>query len=106
MKLSIVILTFNEEVNLPRCLNSLQALDAEIFIVDSDSTDRTREIASAYGAAVFQHPFETHALQWTWALNSLPLRNDWLLALDADQSLTPEAVQELGELDSDVAMNG
>jgi glycosyltransferase involved in cell wall biosynthesis len=105
MKLSVVILTFNEEINLPRCLSSLRGLEAETFLVDSGSTDQTLEIAALYGAAVVHHPFETHAVQWAWALQSLPLSTDWVLALDADQSLTPEAVQELRALDPG-AING
>jgi glycosyltransferase involved in cell wall biosynthesis len=61
--LSVIILTYNEEVNLPACLESLKGLDCEIFVVDSGSTDRTVEIARSYGAHVVEHPFETQARQ-------------------------------------------
>ncbi len=89
---SLVVLTFNEEHNLERCLASVAGWvsGANIFIVDSGSTDNTVAIAERFGARVFVHPFESHARQWKWALAQLPLSTDWVLALDADQSLTPE----------------
>jgi glycosyltransferase involved in cell wall biosynthesis len=88
--LAVVVLTFNEERNLPACLDSLSGWGCPIFVVDSGSTDRTAAIARHRGAHVIEHPFETHAAQWTWALAHLPLDVDWVLALDADQRLTPE----------------
>jgi len=96
--LSVVILTYNEEVNLPACLESLKGLDCEIFVVDSGSSDATVEIAKAFAARVFEHPFESHARQWNWALQNLPISTDWILGLDADQRLTSELRQELVEL--------
>lgn len=85
-----VILTFNEERNLPACLESLSNVADRVFVVDSGSTDRTVSIATAFGAEVFTHPFENHARQWQWALASLPIQTPWVLAIDADQSLTAE----------------
>jgi len=93
--LSVIILTYNEEVNLPACLESLKGLDCEIFVVDSGSTDRTVEIARSYGAHVVEHPFETQARQLNWALQHLPLKGEWVLRLDADERLTPELKDEL-----------
>ncbi len=97
-QVTVVVLTYNEEANLPACLESLRGLDCEVFVVDSGSTDRTWEIAEAYGARVVEHPFETHARQWRWALDHLPLKTEWVLGLDADQRLTPELREELGRL--------
>ena len=88
--LTIVVLTFNEERNLPGCLDSLAGWGRPVFVVDSGSTDRTAAIAREHGASVVEHPFETHASQWKWALAHLPLEADWVLALDADQRLSPE----------------
>ncbi len=88
--LSVVILTFNEERNLDACLSSVVDLASEVFVVDSGSTDRTAAIAATFGAHVVTHPFESHAKQWQWALSTLPLTSTWVLALDADQALTPE----------------
>ena len=59
--LSVVILTLNEEANLPVALASLRGLNPEIFVVDSGSTDRTLEIARAAGCRVVEHPFENYA---------------------------------------------
>jgi glycosyltransferase involved in cell wall biosynthesis len=94
---SVVILTYNEECNLPACLESVRGLCCEVFIVDSGSTDRTVEIAKTYGAIVFSHPFETHTKQWLWALGTLPTTSEWVLGLDADQQVTPELAQEILE---------
>ncbi len=96
--LSVVILTFNEEANLPDCLASLSGLDCDVFIVDSGSTDRTLEIASREASAVLYHPFENYALQRNWAQQNLPIRSDWVLHLDADERLTPELVQEINSI--------
>lgn len=98
MLLSVVILTQNEQTNLPACLASLQALEAEIFIVDSGSTDRTVEIAQQAGCHVFEHPFENYAKQLNWALRNLPITTPWIARLDADERLTPELVDELKQV--------
>ena len=71
--LSVIILTLNEEVNLPLALASLRGLDAEIFVVDSGSTDHTLAIARAAGCHVVEHPFENYALQRNWAFDQLPI---------------------------------
>jgi glycosyltransferase involved in cell wall biosynthesis len=88
--LSVVVLTFNEQRNIAACLERVQRWPAQVFVVDSGSTDKTRDIAEQYGASVVVHPFESHARQWQWALTALPLTTDWVLALDADQVVTPE----------------
>ena len=100
---SAVILTRDEALNLPRCLDSLRGLVAEIFVVDSGSTDGTVEIARAAGAQVVAHEFTGHSAQWQWALANLPLQHDWVLGLDADQRLMPELVAELREQFADRA---
>jgi len=96
--ISILILTYNEESNLPACLNSLSSLDAEIFIVDSHSTDATVEIAKRYGANVYPHDFTNQARQVNWAIENLPMRGDWVLRLDADERLTPQLSIELSSV--------
>ena len=95
MLISVIILTKNEEANLLNCLNSLQKLNAEIFIVDSGSTDQTVEIAQKAGCQVFEHPFENQAKQLNWAIQNLPIATPWLMRLDADERLTPELAEEL-----------
>jgi glycosyltransferase involved in cell wall biosynthesis len=106
--LSVIILTLNEEANLPVCLASLRGLHPEAFVVDSGSTDRTLEIARAAGCHVVQHPFENYALQRNWAFDHLPIRTPWTLCLDADERLTPQLVDEIEEtlLRQDSAFDG
>jgi glycosyltransferase involved in cell wall biosynthesis len=96
--MNVIILTYQEEVNLPHALRSLEGLDCEIFIVDSGSTDRTVQIAEAAGARIITHPFENQARQLNWALDSLPLAANWTLRLDADERLTDELVAEIARI--------
>jgi len=96
--ISSVVLTYNEQANLAPCMESLVGWASELFVVDSGSTDGTRHIAERYGAHVIEHPFETHARQWQWALTHVPFQHAWILALDADQRLTSELKQEIDAL--------
>nr|WP_242030598.1 MULTISPECIES: glycosyltransferase family 2 protein [unclassified Coleofasciculus] len=98
MLLSVIILTKDEEANLPKCLASLQNLGAEVFVVDAGSSDRTVEIARESGCQVFEHPFENHAAQINWAIENLPIKTPWIMRLDADERLTPELVEELKQI--------
>jgi len=90
-----MILTRDEEENLPYALASLSDMGARIFIVDSGSNDRTSEIARSAGCEFVFHAFDTHARQVNWAIDNLPLNCDWVLRLDADERLTPELKAEL-----------
>lgn len=92
---SAVILTYNEEVNLPACLDSLRGLAAEVFVIDSGSTDQTVDIAGAAGAHVISHPFTNQAEQLNWALDHVQVKSEWVLRLDADERLTEDLVREL-----------
>jgi glycosyltransferase involved in cell wall biosynthesis len=93
--LSVIILSYNEETNLPACLDSLDGLRCEVFVLDSFSTDRTVEIAQSRGVTLEQHAFENYALQRNWSQQNLPIRTPWVLHLDADERLTPELVSEI-----------
>jgi glycosyltransferase involved in cell wall biosynthesis len=107
MKLVIIILTFNEEMHLKRCIKSLQSLKAEILVVDSFSTDGTIEIARNLGVQILQHEFLNHASQFNWALEQLNSNFDWVLRIDADEVLTTELCDEINNrlslLSSDVS---
>jgi glycosyltransferase involved in cell wall biosynthesis len=85
-----VVLTYNEERNLPECLASLSGWVDELYVVDSGSTDATVEIARAAGARVVEHPFEHYGAQRNWAIDHLPIASDWTLHIDADERITPE----------------
>lgn len=93
--LDIVILTFNEEKNIEACLQSVLPLNATIYIVDSGSTDNTLAICRQYTANIYTNPFENYAAQRNWALQNLPLKNTWVLNLDADHRVTAALVTEL-----------
>jgi len=84
-----VLLTFNEAANVRRCLESVVDL-CEVHVVDSGSTDETLAICRDFTDHVHHHPYANHAAQWQWALEHLPLATPWLLALDADFSLSGE----------------
>ncbi len=91
MDLAVIILTFNEEANLPAALDSVCGWASEVYVVDSFSTDRTVDIAlerAAEGVRVVQHKFEDYSQQWNWALTHLPIRAAWTLKLDADERCT------------------
>jgi len=92
--LGVVILTRNEEKNIGDCLRSL-AWAPEIFVVDSESTDRTVEIAGGLGAQIFVHPFDGYAKQRNWALEHLPFSNEWILMLDADERVPAALAAEI-----------
>ncbi len=92
--ISVVILTFNEEANIEYALKSIYDWASEIFVVDSYSTDRTLEIARMYTNKIYQHPFENFAQQRNWA-SKLPISNDWIFYLDADEQVTNEMKREL-----------
>ncbi len=94
---SIVILTLNEEQNLPACLASTAGCD-DVVVLDSGSTDRTAEIARAAGARVVVNRFENFAQQRNYAHESIPFRHDWVFHLDADETLTPELAAECAGL--------
>ncbi len=95
LPLSVIILTFNEEIHIERLLKNIADWADEIFIVDSFSTDKTLEIAKKYGAKIVQHKFENQAQQFNWALDNLKIRNEWILRLDADEYLTEELKEEI-----------
>lgn len=93
--IAVIILTYNEEKNLEKCLKSISNLANEIFVVDSYSTDKTLEIAKRYGAIVIQHQFTNQAEQFNWALDNLDIKSDWILKLDGDEEILPELKEEI-----------
>ena len=85
--ISIIILTYNEEKHINRCIGETIDIAKNIFIVDSYSTDKTCELAEALGAKVYQNRWVNYAAQFNWALRNLPIETDWVLRLDADEIL-------------------
>ena len=95
LPVSVIVLTYNEEDNIEICLQSIQDWADEIFVVDSGSTDDTLEIVSRYTKQIFKHPFENYSLQRNWAQNELPIKNDWVFHIDADERVTPVLAENL-----------
>lgn len=95
---TFVILTKNEEINLPDCLKSIEGFSKRAVVIDSGSTDRTCEIAKKMGADVYVHPFENYARQFNWALDNTGINTKWTFRLDADERLTPELCKELSQI--------
>lgn len=91
--ISLVIITFNEEANIEQCIKSTGDIADEIIVVDSFSTDKTCEIATACGARVLQHKFEGHVQQKNWAKEQA--RCNWVLSLDADETLDSVLFSEI-----------
>ncbi|MBD1832830.1 glycosyltransferase family 2 protein [Cyanobacteria bacterium FACHB-472] len=95
LPVSVLIPAKNEQANLPACLESVARAD-EVFVVDSQSSDRSIEISESYGANVVQFHFNG---RWpkkkNWALDNLPFRNDWVLIVDCDERITPELWDEI-----------
>jgi glycosyltransferase involved in cell wall biosynthesis len=97
LPLSIIVLTRDEEVNLPGCLDSLAGVSDDVHVLDSGSTDETVAIARERGVAVHEHPLESFGRQRNWAIDNIPHRYDWVFHLDADERFTPELAAELAQ---------
>lgn len=98
LPISVVVMTRNEEANLPACLDSVR-LFCEVFVVDSESTDMTRQIADAAGAAVVEFKWDGgYPKKKQWCLENLPFAFDWVLYLDADERVSNTLVEELRQL--------
>ena len=98
VKISATIITLNEEENLDRCLNSLKDVVDEMIVVDSGSQDRTLEIAADYGARIFTRAWTHYSEQKNFAASQAS--SDWILSIDADESLGPELKSEIARLKS------
>lgn len=105
MKVSVLLLTYNEEANLPACLAALDWCD-DIIVVDSGSTDRTVEIAKARGARVLNNPFVNFAEQRNFGLDAGAPRHEWVLHLDADEIVTPQFRVALENLPASDTLDG
>ena len=97
MGVSVFIQTLNEEVNLPRCLDSLKWSD-DIVVLDSISSDKTEEIAKQYGCRFFQRPYDGRANNQNWAVANIDFKYEWVWYVDADEVTPPELAQEIMDI--------
>ena len=95
--ISFVVLTYNEEKHIARCIRSLQAFAEEVWVVDSFSTDRTVEIAEQLGARTVKHPFENQAQQFNWAIRNCDIRGAWIWRVDADEYISENCGRKVQE---------
>ena len=98
LDISVIILTYNEELHIRRCLDKISPEVKAVFVIDCFSTDKTCEIAKEFpNVKVLQHawPATKYAGQFNWALENAPIQTKWVLRLDADEYLLPETVEEL-----------
>ncbi len=93
IKLSVVIITFNEEKNIARCLDSVKEIADDVVVVDSFSKDKTKEICLAKGARFVEHIFEGHIQQKNWAVTQAKYSH--ILSLDADEALDEKLIQSI-----------
>ena len=93
--ITAIILTYNEEIHLQRCIDSIKNVCETIFIVDSFSTDETKTIALENNVQFFENPWKNYATQFNWALDHLDISTDWILRLDADEYLTDKLQEEI-----------
>lgn len=105
-RIEVLILTWNEEANLARTLDALQAFP-KVVVLDSGSTDATQAIAARYpNVRICSRPFDRHADQWNFGLASCGIAAPWVLALDADYVLPASSLQEIAALEPAASIGG
>lgn len=97
LDITTIILTYNEEIHIRRCLENVCSFSKKVYVVDSPSTDKTVEICQAFSnVELVEHKYPgNQAAQFNWALDNLKIDTEWVLRLDADEYLLPELVDEL-----------
>ncbi len=104
LKLSVVIITFNEEKNIKRCLDSIKEIADDIVVIDSFSTDKTKEICIASGARFIQNKFNGHIEQKNWAISQAEYNH--ILSLDADEALDDHLIKEITQIKNNWTADG
>src|ERR1700745_1635491 len=105
LPVSVIVAARNEEKNLPRCLEALRNV-GEVYVIDSESTDATPEIARSFGAKVVQFHYQGGwPKKRQWAMENLPLAFDWIFLVDADEALTHELEAEIRQAIKDPNVN-
>lgn len=96
LDITVIILTKNEAIHIKRCIDSVKQIAKEIIVIDSESTDKTVEIAKNAGASVYIHTWPgNQAAQFNWALDNIPISTEWILRLDADEYPSQELIDEI-----------
>jgi glycosyltransferase involved in cell wall biosynthesis len=95
--ISVIIITFNEQRHIRRCIESVLGFTNKIFVVDSGSTDETISIAESLGAKVMYNHWVNHATQINFAIRNNPYPTTWVMRLDADEYVMPELAHEINQ---------
>ncbi|MBR3519913.1 MAG: glycosyltransferase family 2 protein [Paludibacteraceae bacterium] len=97
LDLTVIILTYNEELHIRRCLENVCPIAKEVYVIDCFSTDQTQEICAEFkNVRVVEHEWPgNQATQFNWAMDHLEINTDWILRLDADEYLLPELAEEI-----------
>jgi glycosyltransferase involved in cell wall biosynthesis len=95
--ISVIILTFNEEIHIARCIKSLSSFTDKVFIVDSGSTDKTVEIAESLGANVVVNQWVNYATQFNFGIENNPFKTKWVMRMDSDEYVLPELSLEINQ---------
>lgn len=94
--ITVIILTYNEEIHIKRCLENVRNFASKVYVIDSFSNDKTVEIAKEMGAEVVPHKWPgNQAEQFNWALRNIQIDTEWVFRLDADEYLLPELIDEI-----------
>ncbi len=96
--ISAIVLTYNEEIHIKRCIENLKLITNKIFVIDSFSTDSTINIAKELGAEVLFNKWEnSYSKQFNWALKNAPIKTDWVIRIDADEYLDNKLINEIND---------
>lgn len=95
--LTVIVPTYNEEINLPKCLASIARVGAKVIVLDSGSTDKTAEIARSHGCELISGTWRTFSDKINWLLDQLPAGTRWVMRVDADEVINHDLAEELEE---------
>lgn len=96
LDLSVIILTYNEQIHIRRCIESVKPIAKQIIVIDSNSTDETLSIVKDLGAEVYVHKWPgNQAEQFNWALDNISITGKWIFRIDADEYITKDLENEL-----------
>lgn len=106
LPITAIIMTLNEKINLPECLESIKDYVDDIIVVDSFSSDNTVEIASRYTDKVHQNKFINYSKQFIWSLNNTDVKHEWILRLDADERWTADGFEKVRKIVEEDSADG
>lgn len=93
--ISVILLTFNEDIHLERCISSLKKITNNIFVVDSYSGDNTIKILESFNVSYAQRAWKNYADQFQWGLDNSPFDTEWVMRMDADEYVEQDLIEEL-----------